>query len=160
MDCSSNRLFREMIPLEYLDLYLDSDMFEPCMIFPGLRLEVSYHWTLAGYNEQYMMSWSNGNLFRVTGPLCGEFIGRRWIPPHKGQWRGALMFSLIGAWIISSVNNGEAGDLRYHRAYDVTVKIRDKYDVLILRPVYQILCFVQWYIFLSLYQSYIISFVV
>ena len=25
--------------------------------------------------------------------------------PHKGQWRGALMFSLICAWINSSVNN-------------------------------------------------------
>ena len=39
--------------------------------------------------------------------------------PHKGQWRGALMLSLICAcW----VNNREAGDLRRHRAhYDVTV---------------------------------------
>ena len=32
--------------------------------------------------------------------------------PHKGQWRGALMFSLIYAWINDWVNNGEAGDLR------------------------------------------------
>ena len=44
--------------------------------------------------------------------------------PHKGQWRRALMFSLICAWINSWVNNGEAGDLRCHRAhYDVTVMI-------------------------------------
>ena len=42
--------------------------------------------------------------------------------PHKGQWRGALMFSLIRAWINAWVNNGEAGDLRRHRAhYDVTL---------------------------------------
>ena len=42
--------------------------------------------------------------------------------PHKGQWRGALMFSLICAWINGWINNGEAGDLRRHRAhYDVTV---------------------------------------
>ena len=42
--------------------------------------------------------------------------------PHKGQWRGALMFSLISAWINGWVNIGEAGDLRRHRAhYDVTV---------------------------------------
>ena len=26
-----------------------------------------------------MTSW-NGNIFRVTGPLCGEFTGHRWIP--------------------------------------------------------------------------------
>ena len=42
--------------------------------------------------------------------------------PHKGQWRGALMCSLICAWPNGWVNNGEAGDLRRHRAhYDVTV---------------------------------------
>ena len=42
--------------------------------------------------------------------------------PHKGQWRGALMLSLICAWINGWVNNCEAGDLRRHRAhYGVTV---------------------------------------
>ena len=40
--------------------------------------------------------------------------------PHKGQCRGALMFSLICAWINAWVNNREAGDLSCHRAhYDV-----------------------------------------
>ena len=44
--------------------------------------------------------------------------------PHKGQWRGALMLSLISARISGWVNNGDAGDLRRHRAhYDVTVMI-------------------------------------
>ena len=43
---------------------------------------------------------------------------------HKGQWRGALMFSLIRVWINDWVNNREAGDLRRYRAhYDVTVMI-------------------------------------
>ena len=32
--------------------------------------------------------------------------------PHKGQWRGTLMFSLICARRNGWVNNGEAGDLR------------------------------------------------
>ena len=42
--------------------------------------------------------------------------------PHKGQWRGALMFSLICTRINGWVNNREAGDLRRHRAhYDVIV---------------------------------------
>ena len=42
--------------------------------------------------------------------------------PHKGQWRGALIFSLLCARINGWVNNREAGDLRRHRAhYDVTV---------------------------------------
>ena len=42
--------------------------------------------------------------------------------PHKGQWHGGLMFSLICTWIISWVNNHEAGDLRCHRThYDISV---------------------------------------
>ena len=37
--------------------------------------------------------------------------------PHKGQWNGALVFSLIGAWMNGWVNNREAGDLRRYRAH-------------------------------------------
>ena len=49
-----------------------------------------------------------------NSPVPGEF-------PHKGQWRGALMFSLI-CTRINGLNNGEGGDLRRYRAhYDATV---------------------------------------
>ena len=42
--------------------------------------------------------------------------------PHKSQWRGALMFSVICVWINGWVNNREAGDLRRYRAhYNVIV---------------------------------------
>ena len=42
--------------------------------------------------------------------------------PQKGQWRGALMVSLICAWISGWVSNREAGDLWRHCAhYNVTV---------------------------------------
>ena len=54
--------------------------------------------------------------------------GIHWSPvnsPHKGQWRGALMFSLICVWINGWVNNRKTGDLRRHRAhYDVIVMFR------------------------------------
>ena len=44
--------------------------------------------------------------------------------PHKGQWRGALMFSLICARINGRVNSREADDLRRHRThYDVIVMV-------------------------------------
>ena len=50
-----------------------------------------------------------------NSPVPGEF-------PAQGQWRGALMFSLICTRINGWVNNGEAADLRRHRAhYDVAV---------------------------------------
>ena len=68
-----------------------------------------------------MMTSSNGNIFRVSGHLCGEFTGPPVNPPHKGQWRGALMFSLICVWINGWVNSREAGNLRRYRAhFDVT----------------------------------------
>ena len=51
--------------------------------------------------------------------------------PHKGQWCGALIFSLICTWINGWVNNREAGDLRRHRAhYDVSVMTRYHMGVL------------------------------
>ena len=47
--------------------------------------------------------------------------------PHKGQWRGALMFSLICVWTCWTngwANNRDAGNLRRHRAhYDVTAMV-------------------------------------
>ena len=47
--------------------------------------------------------------------------------PHKGHWRGALVFSFICAWINDWVNNREAGDLRRHRGhYDVNVTVSSK----------------------------------
>ena len=68
-----------------------------------------------------MMTSSNGNIFRVTG-LCAGNHRSTMNSPHKGQWRGALMFSLKCVWINGWVNNREAGDLRHHPAqYDVTV---------------------------------------
>ena len=52
-------------------------------------------------------------------------LGIQWSPVcshHKGQWRGALIFSFICAWINGWINNREAGDLRLHRAhFDVIV---------------------------------------
>ena len=61
-----------------------------------------------------------------TFPCHWLFVrGNRWSPvdsPHKGQWRGALMFPLICAWTDGWANNRDVGYLRRHGAhYDVTV---------------------------------------
>ena len=57
-----------------------------------------------------MMTSSNGSIFLVTGPLCGEFTCHRWIPLTKASdmepWR----------------HGASDMDLRRHRAhYDLTV---------------------------------------
>ena len=50
--------------------------------------------------------------------------------PHKGQWRGPLMFSLICVWINGCVNNREAGDLRRYPTHcDVTVMNQEEPSV-------------------------------
>ena len=47
--------------------------------------------------------------------------------PHKGQWRGALMFSLICTRTNDWVNNRDTGDLRRYRAHnDVIVMLRQQ----------------------------------
>ena len=98
--------------------------------------EVSWHSHFA-VNPQDMCPWYD--LIKVFHddvikwkhfPRCWPFVlGIHRSPvnsPHKGQWRGALMFSLICAWINRWVNNREAGDLRRYRAhYDVIVMIQD-----------------------------------
>ena len=60
------------------------------------------------------------SLCAVNSPVTGEF-------PAKGQWRGALIFSLICDWINGWVNNREAGDLRCHRTH---------YDVLVMKDLW------------------------
>ena len=87
---------------------------------------------------------------RVTGDLHDDVIKWKHLPRywtsvrglhrtrvnsgHKGQWCGALMFSLICAWINGWVYNREAGDLWHHRAhYDVNL---NDVMVLIVPPLY------------------------
>ena len=75
-------------------------------------------------------------------PRYWRFLrGIHWSPvnsPHKGQWRGALVFSLICVWINGWVNNREAGELRrYCTHYDVTVMIYIFYRCVYRHPTTQ-----------------------
>ena len=90
---------------------------------------------LTGHVRRQATTWtnsdllSNGTLWKHDDVIEWKHFPRYWPfvwspvnSPHKGQWRGALMFSLICVWINGWVNNREAGDLRRYRAHcDVTV---------------------------------------
>ena len=77
------------------------------------------------------MTSSNGNIFRVTGHLCGEFTGDRWIRRTKASGAELWCFLRSAPWINGWVNNREAGDLRCHRGhYDVIVMISQQASTL------------------------------
>ena len=58
---------------------------------------------------------------------------------HKGQWRGALMFSLICVRLNGWVNNREAGDLSRRRAhYDVTVMGTNFSEILVKTRIFSL----------------------
>ena len=64
----------------------------------------------------------NGNIFRVTGHLCGEFTGHRWIPHTKASDAELWCFLWYLPEYYGWLNNREAGDLRRYLAhYDVIV---------------------------------------
>ena len=73
--------------------------------------------------------------FRVTGPLCGELTGHRWIPLTKAS---DAELSLICTWINGRVKCREAGDLRRNRVH---------YDVTVMQHCW-------WYLFIHLEHTY------
>ena len=74
-------------------------------------------------NRVYISWWRHQmGPFSALLALCAGNSSVAVNSPHNGQWRGALMFSLICVWINDWVNNREAGDLIRHRGhYDVNV---------------------------------------
>ena len=92
------------------------------------RIIMTQYWILqrwCGYNESL--------LFLFTSTFHDDVIQWKHFPrywpfvrgnhqspldtPHKVQWLGALMFSLICAWRNGWANNRDAGDVRGHRAH-------------------------------------------
>ena len=88
-----------------------------------LRLQVQCEFS---GNVLSMITSSNGNIFPRYCPFVRGIHRSPVNSPHKGQWRGALMFSSICVWINGWANKREAGDLWCYRAHsDVTVMEND-----------------------------------
>ena len=59
-------------------------------ILDHLKCKMDFKNTSTGTSVHFSVFWqvmtsSNGNIFRVSGPLCGEFVGHRWIPHTKAS---------------------------------------------------------------------------
>ena len=86
-------------------------------------------------NEQCHDDVISGNIFRITGPLCGEFTGHRWIPLTKASDAELWCFLWSAPWINDGVNNREAGELRRNRTrHDVIVMQRNELPFIALEP--------------------------
>ena len=79
----------------------------------------AHYSTLLTHVHDDVIKWKH---FPRWWPFVGGIHRSSANSPHKGQWRGAFLFTLICAWTNSWVNNRDTGDLNRHRAhYDVTV---------------------------------------
>ena len=97
-------------------------------LLPGCSCQVLHPCKGKRLGELRMMTlWYHDDVIKmeIFSALLALCAGNSPVPvnsPQKGQWRGALMFSLICVWINGWVNNREAGNLRRQQAhYDVIV---------------------------------------
>ena len=81
---------------------------------PNMRQTII--WPNVTMTQVFMMTSLNGNIFRVTGPLWGEFTGHRRIPLKKTSEAELWYFCLTCAWTNGWADHIDAGDLRRHRA--------------------------------------------
>ena len=108
------------------------------MTTPSIPTKMSYTRKLFPTNHDDIIIW---NHFLRNWPFVRGIHRSPVNSPHKGQWRRALMFSLIYAWINVWVNNREAGDLRRYRShYDVTVMTVVRFFSSVYYPMYVISC--------------------
>ena len=92
----------------------------------GFTIFYQPFWIMTSYQESLLMvTSSNGNIFCVTDPLCGEFTSHRWSPRTKTN--DTELWCMNGIWINGWIDNREAGDLGCHHAhYDIISKVSTK----------------------------------
>ena len=101
------------ITYENMDSVINIDCFVSC-IFPGAMVSLGF-WCSTWLNitthcfHDDVIKWKH---FTRYWPFVRGIHRSPVNYPHKGQWRWALMLSLICAWINGWVNKREAGDLR------------------------------------------------
>ena len=92
------------------------------LIIPFIIIQI---WNLTSHD--YVIKWKH---FPCNWPFVRGIYRSPVNSPHKGQWRGVLMFSFIFVWINRWINNRKTGDLRRYRAhYDVTVMHFNSMDI-------------------------------
>ena len=129
-------------------LYTSNVLISTTDVFPSQRVSrmetVSMSWRLM--NQRDIMPTEVFKCLAHDDVIQWKHFPRHWSfvrgihrspvnSPHKGQWRGALMFSLSCVGIKGWVNNRKAGDLRRYRAH---------YDVIVMANLFGELRNVKW----------------
>ena len=105
--------------MKYFVLYIIPMVHSGVQMITSTDILMQMYLTTGSYPDD-VIKWSH---FPRSWPFVRGIHRSPVNSPHQGQWP-ALMFSLIRAWIHGWVNNGEAVDLRRHRAHnDVTEMI-------------------------------------
>ena len=106
---------------ENVSIWWRHHVFLDVVIYLRTMLGAGWVNSLAPERHDDVIKWKH---FQRYWPFVWGFHRSPVNSPHKGQWRGALVFSLICVWINGWINNREAGDLRrYHAHYVIIVMI-------------------------------------
>ena len=122
---SVTRLLKDRVPIKKGCLSLNQRLFSRsgaqsynlCAIFIYRRMSHLYDTS----QVRIMITSSGWDIFRVTGILCGEFTGHRWIPRTKAS--DADLWCFLWSVLDMRLSKQSRGwRFRRHRAhYDVTV---------------------------------------
>ena len=103
------------------NIICEAKLDEYALYFCGYLYETPLEWGYWWVIHDDVIKWKH---FLHNWPFVWRIHHSPVNSPHKGQWCGALIFSLICVWMNDWVNNREAGDLRCYCAhYDVIVML-------------------------------------
>ena len=96
------KVFQRGVPRFATNFLATNFHFDPCILVQCL------------YHHDDVIKWKKiPRYWPFVRGICRSSVNS----PHKGKWRGALMFSLIYAWINGWISNHAAGDLIRHRLH-------------------------------------------
>ena len=84
-DAIARGLDNESVPVQTMQEMIDQNIMPPVVGVGEETLSLLFAYDTQSTSEHYYVIKSNGNIFRVTGTLCGEFTGHRWIPHTKAS---------------------------------------------------------------------------
>ena len=116
----SREVGKQVIPL----LWVNSSFHNNTALWKTMSAPICWH-ICCSLPRLLMMTSSNGNIFRVTGPMCGEFTGHRWITRTRPVRRSLGVFFDLRL-------NKRLSKLSIRRWFEKPSLINAHYDVIVM----------------------------